>query len=590
MLHGPVEEAVTAAPASAKVAEVRAPPRLPLASHETGRAVDTGVASAEQALEQGAFNRLRVYRVAMLSWCVLGIVITTVMPGRANDRAACWVSVGIFVASYILRDQTGSPTQRINKMFPVAIVQAIGALGLMVGLGLSSPFNALIVIALFLYALSAPRRHSRTAFAILAGSYGVLSVLVLAGVLSGTGLLAPLPLPFGTQLANALWVEGTYATGFAVGLIARRDSARLVAELERVVRSVAHREALLREAREELARVAKVGGRGPFSSVDLGDYHLGEVIGRGGMGEVYAATRRDGGGEAAIKLLRRDVLSQPDLVRRFEREARIVESIRSPHIVAVYDVGGAEAALPYIAMERLRGEDLVAIVRARGALSLEETSSLVRQVCEGLQVAHQAGIVHRDLKPANLFYAEADGPHAGTTGPLLASERASARCWKILDFGVSKLLESPDATLTTNQVLGTPHYMSPEQAARRPVDGRTDLYGVAAIVYRVLTGKLAFPKSDVNEVIRSVLDDMPEDPRALAEMPEDVASWLRIALAKQPDDRFANARDMAEAFEAATRGELSPARRAQARSLLNTQAWGTRRSVAAPPEGATKFG
>jgi serine/threonine-protein kinase len=589
MLHGPVEEAVTAAPVSTK--GVRSPPRLPLASHDTGRSLDTGVASAEQALEQGAFNRLRVYRVAMLSWCVLGIIITTIMPGRASDRAACWVSVGIFVASYILRDQSGTPTERINKMFPVAIVQAIGALGLMVGLGLSSPFNALIVIALFLYALSAPRRHSRTAFAILAGSYGILSVLVLTGVLSGTGLLAPLPLPFGTQLANALWVEGTYATGFAVGLIARRDSARLVAELERVVRSVAHREALLREAREELARVAKVGGRGPFSSVDLGDYHLGEVIGRGGMGEVYAATRRDGGGEAAIKLLRRDVLSQPDLVRRFEREARIVESMRSPHIVAVYDVGGADAPLPFIAMERLRGEDLVAIVRARGALSLEETTSLVRQVCDGLRVAHLSGIVHRDLKPANLFYAEADGaPHAGTTGPLLASERAAARCWKILDFGVSKLLESPDATLTTNQVLGTPHYMSPEQAARRSVDGRTDLYGLAAIVYRVLTGKLAFPKSDVNEVIRSVLDDMPEDPRALAEMPEDVALWLRIALAKQPDDRFPTALEMADAFALAARGELPPALRARARSLLHSQAWGTRRSVVAPPEGATKFG
>ena len=573
MLRGPLDEAITAAPASAK--GPIGPPRPPLVSHETGRALDTGVASAEQALEQGAFNRLRVYRIAMLSWCVFGVVIATLMPGRPRDRAACWISVGIFVASYLLRDETGSPRERIKKMFPVAVVQTIGGLGVTVGLGLASPFNALVVIALFLYALSAPRRHSRVAFALLAGSYALLSVLVLAGVLSGTGLLAPLPLPFGTQLANALWVEGTYATGFAVGLIAQRDSARLVAELERVVRSVAHREALLREAREELARVAKVGGRGPFSSVDLGAYHLGDVIGRGGMGEVYAATRHDGAGEAAVKLLRRDVLSQPDLVRRFEREARIVESIRSPHIVAVYEIGGEDSALPYIAMERLRGEDLVAIVRARGALTVDETVRLVREVCEGLRVAHLSGIVHRDLKPANLFQAEIDG---GT------------RCWKILDFGVSKLLESADATLTTNQVLGTPHYMSPEQAARRPVDARTDLYGLAAIAYRVLTGKLAFPKSDVNEVIRAVLDDMPEDPRALARLPEDVALWLRVALAKQPDDRFADALEMAAAFEAAARGDLSAPLRARARSLLHEQGWGTRRSAAAPPEGATRFG
>ena len=136
----------------------------------------------------------------------------------------------------------------------------------------------------------------------------------------------------------------------------------------------------------------------------------------------------------------------------------------------------------------------------------------MREVCLGLGVAHLSGIVHRDLKPANLFHADVDG---------------ATRRWKILDFGVSKVIESGDATLTTNQVLGTPHYMSPEQAARRPVDARSDLYGLGAIAYRVITGKLAFPKSDVNEVIRSVLDDMPEDPRGLATMPEDVALWLR---------------------------------------------------------------
>jgi hypothetical protein len=563
----------------------RSPISAPPAAGETGRSLVSSVASADEALEQGAFNRLRVYRYAMLSWCLLGIVAVTFIPGRLRDHVACWLSVGLFVASYLLRDETGSPRERVKKMLPVAVVQTFGALGITFGLGLSSPFNALVVIALFLYGLSAPRRHSRVIYVLLAGSYGVLSILVLTGLLPGTGLLAPLQLPFWTQLVNAVWVEGTYATGFAVGLIARRDSARLVAELERVVRSVAHREALLREAREELARVAKVGGRGAFSSVDLGDYHLGDVIGRGGMGEVYAATRRDGqGGDVAVKLLRRDVLSQPDLVRRFEREARIVESIRSPHIVAVLDVGGEDAPLPYIAMELLRGEDLVTIVRARGTLPLDQTARLVREVCEGLRVAHLSGVVHRDLKPANLFCAEIGAAPDGEGSGL------RKRCWKILDFGVSKVLYSGDATLTTNQVLGTPHYMSPEQAARKDVDARTDLYGLGAIVYRVVTGKLAFPKSDVNDVIRSVLDDMPEDPRALVTLPEDVALWLRIAIAKRPDDRFANALEMADAFEAAARDELPATHRAHGRALLAAQGWGARKQFSAPPEGATRFG
>jgi eukaryotic-like serine/threonine-protein kinase len=571
MVRPPADEVATVLPGNTKGANVLPRPPTPL---ETFRPVDTSVASAEQALEQGAVNRLRVYRIAMVSWSAFGLIVTAIIPGEMRERVACWASVAVFMASYLLRDASGSTAERIKKMYPVAIVQSIGAVGVTVGLGLASPFNAVVVIALFLYALSAPRRHSRGVFAVIAGSYAALSALMLAGVLPGTGLLSPATLPFGTQLANVLWVEGTYATGFAVGLYARKDSARLVAELERVVRDVAHREALLREAREELARVAKIGGRGAFTGVELGAFRLGDVIGRGGMGEVYAAAHRDGTGEAAVKLLRRDILSQPDMVQRFEREARIVASIQSPHIVAVYEIGGEDAPLPYIAMERLRGEDLVTQVRARGTLTLAEATTMVTEVCAGLGVAHLSGIVHRDLKPANLFHVEVEG---------------GGRCWKILDFGVSKLLQSSDATLTTNQVLGTPHYMSPEQAARRPVDARSDLYALGAIAYRVLTGKLAFPKSDVNEVIRSVLDDMPEDPCKLAEMPNDVALWLRIALAKRPADRFASAEDMAAEFEAATRNGLSHPMRAHALTLVSGQPWGGGRAHSMNQEGATRF-
>ena len=549
---------------------------LPQEAH-TAKSGHSSVASAGDAIEQGAVNRLRLYRIAMLTWCAGGLIGTSFTPGLFRDRVIAWTSVLLFTASYALRKQTATtaPSVQIRKMLPVALTQSIAGLGVNLALGLSSPFNGLIVVALCLYGLSAPRAHSRLVFGCLAGGYAVFSALVLADVLPGTGLLVPAPLPFWSKLANALWTEGTYATGFAVGVYARHDSVRLVEELERVVRESAHREALLREAREELARVARIGGKGPFSGVDLGQFRLGEVIGRGGMGEVYSAARRDGSpGEAAVKLLRRDVLSQPDMVRRFEREARIAQSIQSPHIVEVYEVGGVDAPLPYIAMERLKGEDLVTSLRSRTVLPPSEVKVLIHELCDGLRVAHQAGVVHRDLKPANLFLAEVG---------------EGARCWKILDFGVSKILQASDATLTTNEVLGTPHYMSPEQAARRPVDARTDLYGVGAIAYRALTGKLPFPKSDVSEVIRSVLDDMPEDPRALAQLAEDVTLWLRVALAKRPDDRFSNAREMAVAFDAALEGQLPEQWRQKARALLSQQAWGARRSSTAPPEGATRY-
>ncbi len=170
-------------------------PRGPAA--ETGRSLETSVASADEALEQGAFNRLRVYRIAALCWCLLGVLVATLIPGRLRDHVTCWLSVALFVGSYLLRDSTGSPRERVKKMFPVAVVQTFAALGITAGLGISSPFNALVVVALVLYALSAPRRHSRVIYGLLAGSYAVLSCLVLVGFLSGTGLLAPFSSPSG---------------------------------------------------------------------------------------------------------------------------------------------------------------------------------------------------------------------------------------------------------------------------------------------------------------------------------------------------------------------------------------------------------
>jgi serine/threonine-protein kinase len=519
------------------------------------------VATAAEALEQGAVNRLRLYRVAMISWCLGGVIASMVMPGLLRDRIICWISVAVFLGSYALREEAESPSQSVRLMLPVAIVQALGAMGVCVGLGISSAFHALFVIGLVLYGLSAPREHSLAVYIVIAVSFAAVAGLALVDVIPGTGLLAPEPLPFGTKLTNALWVEATYATGYLVGRYAHRDSARLVAELERVVRESAHREALLREAREELARVVKVGGRGAFTGVDLGAFRLGAVIGRGGMGEVYAATHAGDTREAAVKLLRRDVLAQQDIVRRFEREAKIVASLKSPYIVEVLGVGGEDAPLPFIAMERLRGDDLVGLLRARGALDLDEAVTLVRQVCAGLAVAHAAGVVHRDLKPANLFHSNtpADGR------------------WIILDFGVSKMLLSDEGTLTTNEVLGTPHYMAPEQAySKRAVDGRTDLYSLGVIVYRALTGQLAFARNDLGDVIQAVQNDMPEDPRALRPMPEDVALWLRVAIAKRPVDRFATAEEMAAAFASAARHELAPAIRERAQMLLREQTWGDR--------------
>jgi serine/threonine-protein kinase len=511
----------------------------------------------------------------MLVWCLGGGVGVALVPGTRTDRIICLAAIATFLGSYALRRDAESAAERVRLMLPVAVVQTVAAMAGWVGLGLGSPFNGVLGIGVVLYGLSAPRRHSVLVFCVLAGSYAVLTGLVLAGALTGTGILAPAPLPVGTTIANAVWVEATLATGLLVGLFARRDNKRLAVQLEGAVRESAHREALLREAQAELARVVKIGARGPFTGLELGGFRLGNVIGRGGMGEVYAATAAASGDsiEAAVKLLRRDLLAQEDIVRRFERESHIVASLLSPHVVRVLAVGGAEAPLPFIAMERLRGEDLGTILRAGAKLGVEEVFELVHHVCDGLRVAHAAGVVHRDLKPANLYRTVAtEGAAAG---------ESDAR-WVILDFGVSKLLVgvgvSDEGTLTTNEVLGTPHYMAPEQASgKQGVDARADLYSVGVIAYRALTGQLAFARNDVSEVVQAVARDMPDDPRALCkDLPEDVALWLRIAIAKKPGDRFANAQQMADAFADAMLGKMDASLRKRAGALLAELGWGAR--------------
>ena len=247
---------------------------------------------------------------------------------------------------------------------------------------------------------------------------------------------------------------------------------------------------------------------------------------------------------------------------RFEREARTVAKLHSPHVVTVYEIGGPEAPIPYIAMERLEGQDLAAVLRTHGILGLADTRTLVREVASGLDVAHDAGIVHRDLKPNNVFRAESEG---------------GRRTWKILDFGVSKLTTGEDATLTRNQVVGTPQYMAPEQASGEgTIDRRADVHALAAIAYRAVTGRLAFGRDEVAQVLLAVATELPVDPAEVRELSEDVALVLRIGLAKRPHERFATASAFAAAFEDAVEGRLAAKWREHGRRLVAAEPWGSK--------------
>jgi len=324
---------------------------------------------------------------------------------------------------------------------------------------------------------------------------------------------------------------------------------------------LAQREALLAEARQELDRALRAGGVGRYTDHTLGSFRVGKVIGRGAMGEVYEAVHVGTGKPAAVKFLQAEMLRSADSVRRFVREAQIAAALRVDNVVEVYEIGDLSAGVPYIAMELLTGQDLAEHLREHGRLTLKDTIRLARDVAAGLEAARTAGIVHRDLKPANLFYAKrADGVHV----------------WKILDFGVSKLMGTLQGTLTKNALVGTPEYMAPEQPLGREVSHRTDIHALGVICYRALTGRPAFTGEGLMETVYNVVNRLPPRPTdALSTLPEGVDIVLAIAMAKSPENRFESALELAQALEGARAGTVPPELRARALALLERDPWGT---------------
>jgi serine/threonine-protein kinase len=276
------------------------------------------------------------------------------------------------------------------------------------------------------------------------------------------------------------------------------------------------------------------------------------------MGEVYQAVHVQTGARAAVKLLREHLLGDSTALQRFFQEARLAASLDVENVVRVLEFSEAPP-VPYIVMERLEGQDLAEMLRAKKRLSPQKLLTLLRQVGRGLDAARDAGIVHRDLKPRNLYCART--PNGDT--------------WKILDFGVSKLLGAEGATLTRD-VIGTPAYMAPEQALSLSVTHRTDLFSLAVIAYRALTGRPAFAGDTSAELLYKVVHTMPAAPSESIKVPAQVDFVFAIALAKEATDRFDSGAELAQAFDAAWRGKLEVRFVERAMQLLRQAPWGSR--------------
>jgi serine/threonine-protein kinase len=262
--------------------------------------------------------------------------------------------------------------------------------------------------------------------------------------------------------------------------------------------------------------------------------------------------------EAAVKLVHPQLLVERDVVDRFLREAKVTSSLSTAYVVRVLDASTHDAPIPYLAMERLHGEDLATHLRDNKRMAIRKLLVMLKHIGIGLDAAHAAGIVHRDLKPRNIFCARSP---------------AGDEVWKILDFGVSKL-DTGDATLTRGQLVGTPAYMAPEQARALPAGKRADIFALGVIAYRALTGAPPFSGDTNVEILFRVSHAMPVRPSDLAKLPEAVDEVLAIALAKDPDDRFETATKLFVALDAATRGRIDPALSAHARGVLGALPWG----------------
>jgi serine/threonine protein kinase len=271
---------------------------------------------------------------------------------------------------------------------------------------------------------------------------------------------------------------------------------------------------------------------------DLGKYRLISRLGTGGMGEVWRAEDTKLLRQVAIKILPKQLAQDEEWKERFLREARTVAQLNHPNIATIYGIDEQDDAL-YIAMELIEGESL-STVTARGPMTPADAVRVAVDVCDGLSEAHAKGIVHRDIKPDNIIL--------------------SPRFVKILDFGIAKQIGgTADPALTQGgMVVGTPHYMSPEQALGRTVDARTDIFSLGVVLYEMLSGTKPFAGDAVTEILLKIVMSQPPDiGDAAPAIAPALASVVRRCMEKQPEDRFAGCDELRAALAASLQEERS---------------------------------
>lgn len=277
----------------------------------------------------------------------------------------------------------------------------------------------------------------------------------------------------------------------------------------------------------------------------IGRYEIKDVIGRGGMATVYLAFDPNSKRDVAVKVLPRESLGrEANAIDRFKKELETIASLEHPAIVPVYDVG-EEGGQPFFVMRYMAGGSLSVLIE-EGKLTLQDTARIIERIAVALDHAHKQGIIHRDIKPDNILFDSNDNPY-------------------ISDFGVAKLTEVPGSANPESRVVGTPGYMSPEQAYDQRVDARSDVYGLGVVIYQMLTGKAIqrFSTNTSLDKVRAYVEEpAPDVLKDNPNLPTEVDTIIKTAMAREKTDRYASAIDLARGLNQVAFGEdrlLNPA-------------------------------